>query len=222
MNKKHLLLVMLTTLLGIVTVTGQEIVDFNFDFGYSDSKVFLIDEDGYSDYGHYVDTTSREHSYRLTTITHNITDNTDSFYNGKLKSKDVYDMILASRTRYIFFPFAGVGAGIGGALLTPGIILMALFPYAETSVFNDSHEAFAAKSDSNFKFFIGSGLTVMGSLITIVALAAGLPLAMYNYNKFKRLKIKNLNTLNGYSGNKKHAKNKIDMKFTFDIRIVNS
>lgn len=232
MSKKFFLIVLTFVTLTITVQAGEKITDFKFVYnGPEESRVYLVDENRATDYGHFsirpfISYSENNFVYSgLSFGTMSIDDMTLGGYNGKVETKYISNL---SKLYYTYNSFM-IATIIGGSLGVSGIIAGAsMLGYSTTE--NTEYKQVLSYYDwmgnpiyteekettRPYSYLLTPGMITLiaGSALFVLSAALFLPIFLYNYIVYKRVKTELLNMLNGFevsNNNKKLFRLKFDL-----------
>lgn len=232
MSKKFFLLVLTFVTLTITVQAGEKITDFKFVYnGPEESRVYLVDENRATDYGHFsirpfISYSENNFVYSgLSFGTMSIDDMTLGGYNGKVDTKYISNLSKLYYTYNSFMISTIVGASLGVSGIITGASIMGYSTIEKTETTrsisgydwwgNPIYQTDNKTVRPNEHLLTPGMITLIaGSALFVLSAALFLPIFLYNYIVYKRVKTELLNMLNGFevsNNNKKLFRLKFDL-----------
>lgn len=210
---------------------GEKVGNFKFKYyGPHDHRVYLVGENGGISSGHYslrpmISYSANNYIYSgLGFSTGSVDDKTSAIYNGKVDTKDILNLTSLYYTYNTFMIATIVGAslGLGGIIAGAAIMSYSSTPdtqYNQVVDFYDWMGSPVYKTETvttyPHEYLLTPGMIslIAGGSLFVISAAVFLPIFLYNFIVYGRVKKEILGLLNGFEVSNSAGNNLFRFKF---------
>lgn len=225
--KKLFLLLLVLFAIGFTAQAGEKITNFKFKYyGPNDRRVYLIDSakqtgSGYFSLRPFISYSDNNFLYSgLAFSTLSVDDKTSAAFNGKVDTKEIVNLTALYYTYKSFMITTFITSSLGLTGLIAGAIIMSNSSISEIQYVGSGRydyygEIMEPQTTYPYQYLFGPGLIVLAAsgALFVISAAVFLPIFLYNFIVYGRVKKELLGLLNGFEVSNSAGRNLFRFKF---------